>query len=419
MNQILSTANRDVSTMKERCLKLFQKGCREWNFEGQWILKFHARDKHAANLLNSGSICQSNEEQQASSADDGVVATWGKFWDMSKTLLVEKSPQNMLKIATLRRIFAKAKAVKFIIVIKHPVTLNVALPREYDWMTHKESVKSFKDKVAAALRRGDPSPLRAEMSNRMTEIVHNAQYFSTFMTQNQTTSLGNRCSMGWLEAMEELYRNLQSDKRNLDEVRIVRFEDFDRPHHLCQRLFNFVFGSNGTAKANTAVRDVCDRYFTPVRMADQVGGRRRSGSTGASSGASQGVRPLAATTRTAPSNQFNRQSRTTQLAPAPTPTHTRSTNNPPPVHGRRLRLAGSTEKPDKNKVLEFSPLYFQKSTQRRIQQYHDAFDRIASETIKTQLQAVSERLKPFGYSLERGDEYSYKKEASVFEPWHL
>jgi hypothetical protein len=85
-----------------------------------------------------------------------------------------------------------------------------------------------------------------------------------------------------------------------------------------------------------------------------------------------------------------------------------------------LRLTGSTEKPDKNKALEFSPTYFQKSTQRRIQQYHDAYDRIPSDAAKKQLQAISQRLKPFGYSLERGDEYSYKKEASsVFEPWHL
>jgi len=202
MNHIVSAATRDVSTMKERCLLLFQKGCREWNFEGQWILKFHTKDRDVAALLNAGSMCPAGGQAPSAATLDGAVATWGKFWDPTKRLLVEKSPQSMLKIGTLRRLFARARSVRFLVVIKHPVTLNVALPREYDWLTHKESVRIFRKKEEAAKRAGTGPPRRAEYANSAEEVAANARYFVQFMAGNRTDGgAGNpssRCSMGWL-----------------------------------------------------------------------------------------------------------------------------------------------------------------------------------------------------------------------------
>ena len=39
----------------------------------------------------------------------------------------------MLKISMLRQIFSGAKQIKFIIIIKNPVTLNVATPKTVGW----------------------------------------------------------------------------------------------------------------------------------------------------------------------------------------------------------------------------------------------------------------------------------------------
>ena len=298
-----------------------------------------------------------------------VVTTWGKFWDHSKKLFVEKSPQALLKIASLRRIFSSARSVKYIIVVKHPVTLNVALPREYDWLTHKESVKSYRAKEAAARAQGmTRAPPRTEFPNSKAEIILNARHFVQFMTTNQsqiTTSKGNsnnntRCHMGWLEAMEKLHHDLQSDPRNLEEVRIIRFEDFGRPHLLCRSLFQFVFGPNGIHEARIAKQNVCDRYLAPSTIIQN-----------------------------------------TNLSPRP--------------HGRRqLRLIGSSEKPG----VEFSHITFDRSTQQRILQYQKAYRYLPSD-VKKQLKAINVRLKVFGYSLDPGKEYGYRSEISVFKPWQL
>ena len=298
-----------------------------------------------------------------------VLTTWGKFWDHSKKLFVEKSPQALLKIASLRRIFSSARSVKYIVVVKHPVTLNVALPREYDWLTHKESVKSYRAKEAAARAQGmTRAPPRTEFSNSKAEIISNARHFVQFMTTNQTQSTtpkdssnnSSRCHMGWLEAMEQLYRDLQSDPRNLEEVRIIRFEDFGRPHLLCRSLFQFVFGPNGIHEAQFAKRSVCDRYLAPSTIIQD-----------------------------------------TNVSPRP--------------HGRRkLRLIGSSEKPG----VEFSHVTFERSTQHRIQQYQKAYNYLPSD-VKKQLKAINARLKVFGYSLDPGKEYGYRSENSVFKTWQL
>lgn len=333
----------------------------EWSFEGQWILKFSATNKQAANLLNSGSICPSIIPTSMK-AMTHVVTTWGKFWDHSKKLLVEKSPQALLKIASLRRIFSSARSVKYVVVVKHPVTLNVALPREYDWLTHKESVKSYRAKEATARAQGmTRAPPRTEFSNNKAEIIHNARHFVQFMTTNQTQTTAsngkNNCIMGWLEVMEQLQRDLETDPRNLEEVRIIRFEDFGRPHFLCRSLFQFVFGQHGIQEARMAKQNVCDRYLAPSVVVQ---------------------------------------------------------NTRPHGHRRKLRLIGSSEKPG----VEFSHITFDRSTQQRIQQYQKAYTYFPSD-VKLQLKAINARLKVFGYSLDPGKEYRYKSEISVFKPWQL
>ena len=48
-----------------------------------------------------------------------------KFWDLSREFLVEKSPQSFLKIDLLQAVFAGARDVKFIIIIKVSLPLNI------------------------------------------------------------------------------------------------------------------------------------------------------------------------------------------------------------------------------------------------------------------------------------------------------
>ena len=239
LQQILSVSPAS-STLIEKCSQYITKGsCVNWNYEGQWALKFFPGDQahssdNAVSLLNAGSMCegtskligrrddqerilndrspQNKREKYPTSLRDAVyhiTQTWGTMWNLEKKLLVEKSPQSMLKTAFLREVFAEANSIKFLIVLKvcqsyehcifkymtrhrrftnvsnlamqHPATLNVALPKGVDWMTRKEygpiRVTNRSQAMQKLLRN---VPLSVE------EMERNAKYFINFMTGKQT-----------------------------------------------------------------------------------------------------------------------------------------------------------------------------------------------------------------------------------------
>lgn len=165
MQQIFAVSPR-TSTMIDKCTEQIPgRHCLDWNYEGQWLLRYQPEparlvNSNASNLINAGSMCEavyptqeSQEVSIISYADqkllleqeykrggdltqspywtnhwDGIYnisSTWGKFWNLEKPLLVEKSPQSMLKSNLLREIFSNARSIKFVIMLK--VSIDTAL----------------------------------------------------------------------------------------------------------------------------------------------------------------------------------------------------------------------------------------------------------------------------------------------------
>jgi len=52
-----------------------------------------------------------------------LVAEWGKHWDFSKRLLIEKSPPNLIRTRFLQALFPKAR---FVLIFRHPVVVAYA-----------------------------------------------------------------------------------------------------------------------------------------------------------------------------------------------------------------------------------------------------------------------------------------------------
>ena len=162
MQQIFTVAP-ETSTMVQRCFEMIPGSkCLDWNFEGQWILKFFSGATRSAatvanTLMNPGAMCamitdyNSNEQEKVpenritsdsiqtnppsrqaivpgnilnitsdeySHALQNTLSTWRQFWNLDMPLLVEKSPHAMLKTRYLRNVYAGAQSVKFIVVIK-------------------------------------------------------------------------------------------------------------------------------------------------------------------------------------------------------------------------------------------------------------------------------------------------------------
>lgn len=165
MQQIFAVSPQ-TSTMIDRCTEQIPgRKCLDWNYEGQWLLRYNPEsagitNSNASNLINAGSMCdavypsaESRREKNVSYSDqklilqqeyrrggditqspywtnhwDGIYnisSSWGKFWNLKKPLLVEKSPQSMLKSNLYREIFSDAKSIKFIIMLK--VRIDAAL----------------------------------------------------------------------------------------------------------------------------------------------------------------------------------------------------------------------------------------------------------------------------------------------------
>lgn len=54
---------------------------------------------------------------------DRLFSEWGRYWNLDKRLLVEKSPPNLLKLRFLQALFPEAV---FVVIIRHPVAVSLA-----------------------------------------------------------------------------------------------------------------------------------------------------------------------------------------------------------------------------------------------------------------------------------------------------
>jgi hypothetical protein len=55
-----------------------------------------------------------------------LLAAWSPFWDMSKDVLIEKSPPNLIRMRFLRALFPDAA---FIMIVRHPIAVAMATRR--------------------------------------------------------------------------------------------------------------------------------------------------------------------------------------------------------------------------------------------------------------------------------------------------
>jgi hypothetical protein len=84
---------------------------------------------------------------------------------------------------------------------------------------------------------------------------------------------------------------------------------------------------------------------------------------------------------------------------------------------RKLRLRW--QRPGRETIvneLEFLPELHKYSIETRLSQYHKAYA-LLPDALKLELDAASEELKKYGYSLEIGEEKWYLNHTSIFDTW--
>ncbi len=262
--QIFDLSNT-VSTMIKRCSSKYgESKCTNFNNEGQWMLDSTPSNVSSAALsyFNSGNYCPGlKNHDNIEEIETYIAKQWSQFWDSNKRIFVEKSPHSMLKIDLLLSIFTKyTKNIKFLIITKHPVTLNIALPRDYDWLTHTKVVENR-----------DPSIPKTILSNTAREIHDNVHNFIRFLDSNQLHPSHTRasCHRGWINVHEALYDTIQNQSsiyHTNKHLKIVRYEDFNNPYTLCKKIMKFTFDDINIPSYN----DICGVYFNPEEAVEII-----------------------------------------------------------------------------------------------------------------------------------------------------
>ena len=404
--QQLLTVTPHVSTMVQRCAEVLdRKKCINWNNEGQWLLgqgPLSAADdkfRHLANkALMPGAMCPSSAAMNAAASIDRaglrdyLSRQWLHFWNASQPMLVEKSPQMLLKIPLLQGIFAGSRT-KFLVVVKHPATLNNAVPRMegggvMDWMHHTKD--------------GDGDPQLRTEPNSAQQKRANLLFFIDFLGHGSNSSEKNdalhweknrrTCSLGWIPAMEHLVRQLDTAASKPD-VRILRFEYFERPSVVCRALFTFLFEGSDAMYA-AAVREVCNVQFPLVTSA------KASSPPGAGAKRRGQHRRL--------QNQQQHQHQTHYL------------DTPDDLPRRRLRLH-TKEGPSSATQLLFRDKTMTRSVFARLQGYFQLYrDADIPDSLRSAVTQLNARLRRFGYLIQTDDYASPTlREHTLFDAWDL
>ncbi len=272
------------STQVAKCFEIHGTKCANWNSEGQWLLR---RDTVFDRAFKPGKMCPIEPSlfqdiHLFSMAKQKLHAQWGEYWDLNSTtsltstssmpsrlsssahnyykkILVEKSPQNMVKIPFIAKAFQHARSLNFLVVIKHPVTLNIALPRGFEWMSRVPPPSlSFTSKDSSQVNDVSRKQSQKKIPWNSTDLIESFEYFIKFMTAN--VSKGSDCNLGWLSTMEELLMNTQGKLSS--NVTIVKYEDFIDPIKACQLIMNIITTGEGINQMEAFGR-FCRKHFSP------------------------------------------------------------------------------------------------------------------------------------------------------------
>jgi hypothetical protein len=293
IQQIL-TVTPNVSTMVQGCMAVLGEKCRNINNEGQWLLHSFAHNatrtvsrKELNDAYGPGRMCEA-EAHMKDKVNEFLVSTWNSLWSADASIVVQKSPQDMLKINRLRVAFRDAAYQKYIVVLKHPATLNIAVPRNRDWLMRRN-------------HNGGKEALHQR------EINENFDYFYRLMTKvrsrpgnltdddvepgcsNDSCSCRvsfNQIDLGWLPAMDLLLQSLNRIENSKDYVKILRYEDLlIAPKAVCIRIVQFIFNYSNLSleqsdpkllRVCASIGDVDESGVGPsIESGRAVGARRR------------------------------------------------------------------------------------------------------------------------------------------------
>ena len=96
--------------------------------EGQFLQDIYPADNEYGILFANHSEVHIDEKSNLVNSNNKLklLKSWGRYWDFSKDILIEKSPSNIVRTAFLQQMFTDSI---FIIITRHPIVASLAVQK--------------------------------------------------------------------------------------------------------------------------------------------------------------------------------------------------------------------------------------------------------------------------------------------------
>eukprot|EP00602_Paraphysomonas_sp_CaronLab_P007014 CAMPEP_0185026796 /NCGR_PEP_ID=MMETSP1103-20130426/11243_1 /TAXON_ID=36769 /ORGANISM="Paraphysomonas bandaiensis, Strain Caron Lab Isolate" /LENGTH=348 /DNA_ID=CAMNT_0027560499 /DNA_START=365 /DNA_END=1408 /DNA_ORIENTATION=+ len=348
-------------------------------------------------------MCSLSDVTVPPSIQSSILEKWKQVWDEDKQFLVEKSPQNMLKLPFFRGLYSKAKRVKYVIVIKNPLTLNIALHKRSSWSIVLSRCTSVRKELLRSHRLSGIFTPSASL-NTLSTLLYGVPR-SVRPVNSSCDGLEKDTALGWINSMTVLAQWLKADREfTISNVRIVRYEDFvGTSNRLCRLLTSFLFSEDTPQQREVLIRsgspqrpDIppsgdhwtvrniithCDRMF-PFK-------NRKNLQRGEKSHRRLRTPHIFVDGNTSIADRNERRS-------------------------LRLHLNSKGERIDR---WTFTPEIAAASCLHRVKKFGDVYSRCMDTTGRNAVDGMDQLLRPFGYGMKAGSYYMYSKRKTVFDDW--
>ena len=195
--------------------------CIHMNIEGQWLLK---RCRNGAgvltrapleNVYKPGDLNNHLTPRNVSGGGDEARVTlwrsWARYWDMTREAFVEKSPANLVKITWLDAIFRPAKRLRFVVVVKSPLTHSSFTADRAAKQASKDCRVSFR---ARKWGKQDRRLLRSEDHTCDTKAMTSATIWAAEVQALEQ----------WAQLHEDLASDLEGWTESKEKVGVINYE---------------------------------------------------------------------------------------------------------------------------------------------------------------------------------------------------
>lgn len=162
-----------------------------------------------------------------------LFSQWAEYWDLSKPIMVEKSPPNLVRMRFLQALFPKSR---FVVIVRHPIAVSYATQKWTEIFKH--------------LYRRASNPIWERVLRGLHARLPDARLPTWMLVRH------------WIVCHEKLRR----DSKEIESLLVVRYEDLtEKPESTMEEVWKFL-GVEDSDLSQEVRSGVNEKYFERWRQ---------------------------------------------------------------------------------------------------------------------------------------------------------